>query len=134
LIEDDDESGGVLLDEPEPLPATSSKQPAISSHTKAAPVSTHVQSNTERRFILLEGMASSYNLGAMQTPTGPPRAASTLPLTDLKSGDLTAAEHHFTPIVALAKYPYKFCNKAHSQDIASAFFDQGKFWNREWDL
>jgi hypothetical protein len=60
--------------------------------------------------------------------------AAWLPVSDLQRGDLASPRHHFTPIQALAKYPYKYCNKIHMQDIASAFFDQGKFWQREWDL
>jgi hypothetical protein len=124
----------VPLDEPQLLPPTPDKQPAISLHTEAAPVMAPVELSTEHCFIPVEDVASSSKSGTMQTPTGPPKAAAALPPSVLNRGDLTAAEVHFTPIVALAKYPYKFCNKAHSQDIASAFFDQGKFWDREWDL
>lgn len=57
-----------------------------------------------------------------------------LPATKLNRGDLAQAQQYFTPIQALAKYPYRFCNRSHQQDVASAFFDQGKFWAREWDL
>ncbi|KAH7411613.1 hypothetical protein DE146DRAFT_602960 [Phaeosphaeria sp. MPI-PUGE-AT-0046c] len=90
--------------------------------------------NTERRFVLVEGAVSSYNIGNKRSSTAPPVPSSPLPTIDLSRGDLAPARHHFTPILALAKYPYKFCNPSHSQDIASAFFDAGKFWKREWDL
>jgi hypothetical protein len=77
---------------------------------------------------------SAYSLSATQTPTAPSKVSPALPTTNLNRGDLATVYHLFTPIQALAKYPYKFCDKNHSQDIASAFFDGGKFWKREWDL
>jgi len=64
----------------------------------------------------------------------PTAAQLALTDTDLKPGGLISFGHKFTSIQALSKYPYKFCNKADMQDIASAFFDAGKFWDREWDL
>lgn len=130
----DDDSGGVLLAEPQSPAAAPSKQPASKGGTKAAPDTAQAQTNTERRFVLVEGVESSYNLGAMPPPIALPESSAALPATDLNRGDPAAAQHHFTPILALSKYPYKYCNKSHSQDISSAFFDQGKFWNREWDL
>jgi hypothetical protein len=133
-IGDDHVSGGVSLDEPQPHDATSSKQlpPAPSSETP--PVSAPPGPNLDRRFVLIEGAVSAYNLGTMQTPMRQSKVSISLPATDLNRGDLTAVHHQFTPIQALAKYPYKFCDKNHAQDIASAFFDEGKFWKREWDL
>jgi hypothetical protein len=132
----DEESGGVSLEEEEPQAAASSKQLAAEEPTKpahaTAPTQLNAQPNTERRFVLVEDVESSYNLGTTPLPMDRPRSSATLPATDLNRGDL--AEHHFTPILALSKYPYKFCNKSHLQDIASAFFDAGKFWDREWDL
>ncbi|ENI06892.1 hypothetical protein COCC4DRAFT_49509 [Bipolaris maydis ATCC 48331] len=56
------------------------------------------------------------------------------PTTNLRRGELASAHDHFTPIQALAKYPYTYCDKSHMQPIASAIFDQGKFWNRVWDI
>lgn len=40
----------------------------------------------------------------------------------------------FCPVVAVSRYPYKYIKGQLSQTIASGFFDQGKFWDREWDL
>jgi hypothetical protein len=129
-VEDDDESGGVSLEQPPPPHSTApSNQAANDLPTKAEPA------NADRRFVLVKGAVSSYNTGTMRsTFSAPPKATSQLPATDLNQGDLAAARHHFVPIQALAKYPYKYCDTAHSQDIASAFFDDGKFWKREWDL
>jgi hypothetical protein len=129
---DDDESGGVSLEQTQPLSTGSSKQPANDASTNTAPVTAQAPANTDRRFVLVQGAVSSYNPGTMRTSR--PSKASPLPSIDLNRGDLAAARHRFTPIQALAKYPYKFCDRAHSQDIASAFFDDGKFWAREWDL
>jgi hypothetical protein len=134
-MEDKDDSGGVSLVKPQLLDDTPIKQPAVKPSIKATFVTAEVQANNERRFLLVEGVESSYNLGAIPPLTTMPASlAAALPATDLNHGDIAAAQHHFAPILALAKYPYKFCNKSHSQDIALAFFDQGKFWNREWDL
>ena len=94
---------------------------------------TNVQTeNTERRFVLVQGVGSSYNLGSSLQLS--PLPARPLPPAQLKTGELAATHEKFTPIVGLSKYPYKFCNKDCMQTIASAFFDQGKFWAREWDL
>jgi hypothetical protein len=127
-VEDNDESGGVSLEQPPPSTAPS-KQAANDSPTKAVPA------NADRRFILVKDAVSSYNTGTMRSSSSaPPKPSSQLPAIDLNQGDLVAARHHFVPIHALAKYPYKYCDIAHSQDIASAFFDEGKFWKREWGL
>jgi hypothetical protein len=148
LMEKDDESGGVPLEpsvikeagyghhtREEAVPsASSSKQPANESSTNTLPAATQAQTNTDRRFVLVKGAVSAYNPGVMRSSLNPPKPTSQLPAVDLNRGDLAAAHHHFTPIQALAKYPYKYCDRALSQDIASAFFDEGKFWKREWDL
>lgn len=91
--------------------------------------------NSDRRFVWIQGADSSYNLGSESQLSGLPTTASILPLTGLQKGEL--APHYeklFTPLVALSRFPYKFCGESSRQDIASAFFDQGKFWAREWDL
>jgi hypothetical protein len=114
------------VDVPSERTAADHVQPQPQSQPTAEP-------NTDRRYIWLQD-ASSYNPTPMSTPTTLPQSPATLPPTDLNRGDLAPAQQHFTPVQALAKYPYKYCNRIHSQDIASAFFDQGKFWAREWDL
>jgi hypothetical protein len=40
----------------------------------------------------------------------------------------------FCPAVAVSRYPYKYVRGELSQTIAHHFFDEGKFWNRVWDL
>jgi hypothetical protein len=130
---DDEDSGGVSLDPPQPLPAEISKHTVANPPTKSAPV-TAQSTNTGRRSILIEGVESSYNMGTKKPSADRLVGSAALTTAGLSRGDLAAARDHFTPVLALAKYPYKFCNKSHSQDIASAFFDAGKFWNRTWDL
>lgn len=122
IVSDSDASGGVPLD----LVNAPSKQPAIVD-----------EPNTDRRFVWLKHAESSYNPAPMPNPvipTQPPNPPASLPATTLTRGDLGFPAKHYSPIVALSKYPYKWCNKSHSQAIASAFFDQAKFWAREWDL
>lgn len=130
----DDASGGVLL-EPTPSYVSASKQTA--SNEADASIKTPSAVNTDRRFVWIKGVESSFspNLDSMRPTTAPPPSGDTkLPAIYLQRGDLASARNHYTPIQALAKYPYKYCNKSHMQAIASAFFDQGKFWEREWDL
>jgi hypothetical protein len=135
---DNQSTGGVSLEDA-PLIPPASKQTStirIDSPIKTPPP----VENTERRFVWVKDADSAFNpnLDSMRLSTAPvpvPRTdAAALPVTDLLPGDLASPRHHFTPILALSKYPYKYCNKSHMQDIASAFFDQGKFWQREWDL
>lgn len=40
----------------------------------------------------------------------------------------------FCPALAVSRFPYKFMQDDLSQDVASEFFDGGKFWKRPWDL
>lgn len=91
--------------------------------------------NTGCRYVWLKDAKSSH-IPASNTKsiTPSPKPTARLPATKLNRGDLAPPAQHYTPILALAKYPYKWCDKADSQDIASAFFDRGKFWAREWDL
>ncbi|KAI5291109.1 hypothetical protein KEM54_006295 [Ascosphaera aggregata] len=46
---------------------------------------------------------------------------------DLEFGD-------FCPLLAVAKFPYKYVHDRTADRIAKAHFDQGKFWSRTWDL
>jgi hypothetical protein len=132
VVDNDDVSGGVSLLEPQAAAEDSSKQSEVALPTRPAPAP--AAEITDRRFVLVKGAGSSYNTGTMRSSAAPPKQTSKLSATNLQRGDLAAPHHHFTPIQALAKYPYRFCDKSLSQDIASAFFDGGKFWDREWDL
>ncbi|OAG14201.1 hypothetical protein CC77DRAFT_1035830 [Alternaria alternata] len=130
-------SGGVSLRN---MPPDSPASKQTSQNRPVAAIKTPPTENTERRFVWIKDADSSFNptLDSMRPSTAqapaPRTDAAGLPVSNLQRGDLASPRHHFTPIQALAKYPYKYCNKIHMQDIASAFFDQGKFWQREWDL
>ncbi|QIW95477.1 hypothetical protein AMS68_000995 [Peltaster fructicola] len=54
--------------------------------------------------------------------------------TDPRCGDPSPLGIQFCPILAVAKWPYKFVDREYMQPIATAFFDAEKIWNREWDL
>ncbi|PWY92349.1 hypothetical protein BO70DRAFT_391765 [Aspergillus heteromorphus CBS 117.55] len=63
------------------------------------------------------------------------------PLPAPMSAPLATAERpappsdgHFTPLLVIAKYPYRQIKGELSQQVASRFFDAGKFWNRPWDI
>ncbi|EFQ87279.1 hypothetical protein PTT_17296 [Pyrenophora teres f. teres 0-1] len=131
---DSDDDGGVLLEPTAShVPHSKPTAPNKADLTIKAPVE-----NTDHRFVWVKDAESSFNpnLDSMRLTTAPypPSGATKLPAIDLQRGDLASARNHYTPIQALAKYPYKYCEKTHMQGIASAFFDQGKFWEREWDL
>ncbi|KAF2464640.1 uncharacterized protein BDR25DRAFT_95977 [Lindgomyces ingoldianus] len=99
--------------------------------TSSIPSVPHL-ANPERQFVWMQDQASSWNLGSQ--PNLSSFATTKLPAPRLQKGTLASARQEYTPIFALAKYPYKFCNKNFKQDIATHFFDAGKFWAREWDL
>lgn len=103
------------------------------SEEKLTPHTNGQSENADRKFVWIPGTESSYNLGSK--PQLSALLGHPLPPAVLRRSQLAPPEEkYFTPIVALSKYPYKFCNKDCMQEIASAFFDQGKFWAREWDL
>lgn len=146
----DTEDGGVSLD-------PSSKSPLVSPDSRqlepdpvpAQPLPT--AANTDRQFVWMQGQQSSYNV--VPNPKLSPVSTVKLSPPVLSRGDLVSVSAQFTPILALAKYPYSFVNRNLMQGIASAFFDQSKcividfvfvsqkltlrldkFWTREWDL
>ncbi|KAF2854938.1 hypothetical protein T440DRAFT_386696 [Plenodomus tracheiphilus IPT5] len=139
----DESHGGVAL-EPEQtqVPPFPTRHKPIVTHEAdrsikpaAAKATTPPNANnTDRRFVWVKDAESSYNPKTTSMPPAALPQTTKLPVTDLQRGHLASPRDHFTPIQALAKYPYKFCNQEHSQEIASAFFDQGKFWTREWEL
>lgn len=139
---DEDTNGGVSLENltietTEPTPEINStpvenKQPVKIESKDPTASSAPNEDNSERRFVWVQGAVSSYNLGSALK-------LSTLPTVKLspsnpRKGQPALASQCFTPIIALSKFPYKFCNPNNSQEIATAFFDAGKFWVREWDL
>jgi hypothetical protein len=74
----------------------------------------------------------------VQTVASAQPGGSTLPAmstVEVKNcGDLAPFGKGFCPIVSVSKFPYKFVPASVKQDVASQFFDGGKFWMREWDL
>lgn len=136
-----DSSGGVLL-EPNLLDMPSNERITIEQKnalqkTASSATTTLPVENAGRRFVWVKDAPSSFNpsLDSLRLSSPPPvPSVAEPPTTGLQRGDLSTAHHQFTPIQALAKFPYVYCNKSHMQDVASAFFDQGKFWKRVWDL
>ncbi|KAI9703587.1 MAG: hypothetical protein M1836_007357 [Candelina mexicana] len=53
---------------------------------------------------------------------------------DSQIGRLSPVSITFCPILAVAKYPYKYVTKETQERVAQAFFAAGKFWERKWDL
>ena len=52
----------------------------------------------------------------------------------LQRGHLASNEQFFAPVNQLDKFPYKFVPKEDMENVADAFFNAGKFWEREWHL
>lgn len=53
---------------------------------------------------------------------------------DPRKGEPAATGTSFCPFLAISKFPYKYVDSSFRQPIATAFFDEGKIYNRKWDL
>jgi len=53
---------------------------------------------------------------------------------DPRKGEPAAIGTSFCPFLALAKFPYKYVDQFFRQPIASAHFDEGKIYDRKWDV
>ena len=53
---------------------------------------------------------------------------------DPRKGEPAPAGTSFCPFLAIAKFPYKYVDSSFRQPIATAFFNEGKIYNRKWDL
>ncbi|KAF2502691.1 hypothetical protein BU16DRAFT_533021 [Lophium mytilinum] len=157
-LTDDDSDGGVeLLSEQALKASTDLEVPSITgneSHAVAVkdmsfqasvPLSQHpdhkLESEPPKRLPGTEQpSAASNTAGALvlkdNTKTeGTPKGPSTsLPRCTLDSGALASPSQVYSPILAVSKYPYLFVERRESQRVASAVFDEGKFWERGWDL
>ncbi|PYH92624.1 hypothetical protein BO71DRAFT_357002, partial [Aspergillus ellipticus CBS 707.79] len=63
------------------------------------------------------------------TKEQPPIETTPQPIDKLPPPDGT-----FTPLLALAKYPYRRITGDLSERVADRFFNAGKFWERPWDM
>ncbi|KAF1344164.1 hypothetical protein BDV97DRAFT_403110 [Delphinella strobiligena] len=54
--------------------------------------------------------------------------------SDERFGEVAPEGMSFCPILAVAKFPYKYISKRFSEAVSDKFFNKGQFWNREWDL
>jgi len=59
-----------------------------------------------------------------------------VPDDDIQYQPLPNSDTAFVPILRLAKFPYipHYIPKEHSENVAAKFFNQQKFWNRQWNL
>jgi hypothetical protein len=53
---------------------------------------------------------------------------------DPRKGEPAEIGTSFCPFLAISKFPYKYVDQFFRQPIASAHFDEGKIYNRKWDL
>jgi hypothetical protein len=130
----DKESGGVSLENTQPASKQDTSNDTDTATKGPGPAA---DESADRRYVWVKDAKSSFNpnLDSMRLSTAPPDSAE-LPATDIQRGDLASALHGYSPLRAVAKYPYKYCKSDRTimQDIASDFFDNEKIWNREWDL
>ncbi|GIZ39297.1 hypothetical protein CKM354_000268500 [Cercospora kikuchii] len=69
--------------------------------------------------------------------SGPPSRALSADVKvpfDVKKGERLPAGTALSPFIAVTKYCYKYVPKQWSQTLATAFFDQDKIYDREWDI
>ncbi|OGM41025.1 hypothetical protein ABOM_010301 [Aspergillus bombycis] len=77
-----------------------------------------------------EGSESVTPIPGSSTQTIP---VDTIPSPSLEGSDVPH-DGTFSPLVTISRYAYKYVKGPLSQQLASEFFDGGKFWNRCWDL
>lgn len=53
---------------------------------------------------------------------------------DPRKGEPASIGTSLCPFLAITKFPYKYVDTSFRQPIATAFFDQGKIYDRKWDL
>ena len=53
---------------------------------------------------------------------------------NIRLGDIAHHVQNFCPLMAVAKYPYKYANKADSEIISQGYFAAGLFHQRGWTL
>lgn len=90
----------------------------------------------ERERLARESRASSVKRPA-SSKIKPGEPSLNSPKTDNRLGEVSPLGCRFCPILALAKFPYRYLIRSawsSQQLIASKFFDEGKFWQREWNL
>ena len=61
-----------------------------------------------------------------------PRMSTSTPIPG--DGKVAPLGLNFCPLIPITKFPYKFVKREFMQEIASAFFDEGKIWSREWEV
>lgn len=69
--------------------------------------------------------------------SGPPSRALSADVKvpfDVKKGERLPVGTALSPFIAVTKYCYKYVPKQWSQTLATAFFDQDKIYDREWDM
>jgi hypothetical protein len=64
----------------------------------------------------------------------PERPVARSSQSTLGCGDLASPDQAYSPVLAISKFPYHFVEKRDSQNVASAIFDNNKFWELGWDL
>ncbi|KAF2773187.1 hypothetical protein EJ03DRAFT_156080 [Teratosphaeria nubilosa] len=67
-------------------------------------------------------------------PPSPPQLTEAQRQYDERCGEPAPEGMKFAPFVAITKFPYKYVPYEWRQPLASAFFDEKKIYNREWDM
>ena len=55
---------------------------------------------------------------------------------ELNVDNLTLEEisTEYCPILAISRLPYTVMRASNAENVASLFFESGKFWQRPWDM
>ncbi|PYI10436.1 hypothetical protein BO78DRAFT_361077 [Aspergillus sclerotiicarbonarius CBS 121057] len=72
----------------------------------------------------------------LEGPCSFPEMSPSLPAdkADLESLPIRPSNGQFSPLLAIARYPYRNIKGDLSKQVSGRFFDGGKFWNRSWDI
>lgn len=81
-------------------------------------------------YVLLSSPQTSNRLAKLVQDTPSPEPTG----LDERFGEVASEGMSFCPILAVAKFPYKYISKRFSDAVSDKFFNKGQFWNRKWDL
>lgn len=130
-----------------PQTTTTSSAPIISTSDQS--LAEPEEAVTPDRIVDAFGNLQTYDAFVTATPFPAPSAPSydnrhaRISVKETSEGDFTLDARMnelsdvgmcFCPFLAITKFPYKYVDSAFRQPIATAFFDEGKIYNRSWDL
>jgi hypothetical protein len=120
---------------PQPATVSPQQQAANTSNQDIQPINDFLQERFQSHGSDWWNATPKIPVSASHIPlqTSPAVAPMSYPF-DPRKDEPAPLGVNFCPFIAITKLPYKFVKKEFMQEIATAFFDEGKIWSREWDV